>query len=919
MILEGFEIENWSCIKHLVVSDLPPTGIVVLHGPNGTGKSSIVEALRACLMDYKSTSKAIELRFPKNSTDKPRISVTFRSQGITWKITKQFNSKESKLESRMATSHWKLETADPSEAHERTRQLTGGSESNLGLHQLLWLTQAKFHLPEPKKFDANVQSRLREVLGVLQTPLDDRFIRKVKEEWSHFYAAIYKPGTNPKLKKDCPLDKLRKELERCQGEFNRLEEEFQSFEKRMERSNNLEVLVREMKKQREGKIATLDGLQQEFENSLKRLENHRRALERVAESEKNLADAKSGLKRRVLAENKVHTLDKLVSAAVTDVEEKGRQLELAEQQLRNLRMDLQALGNKERDFHARLSEVSERRQWLTLQKDAHGARERLLQVEQLAEGLEKLKKQARSRPAPDEKQVKQLQENRTKASQARAALDAAAMALALFPEQGAAPAQLAIDGGPVTEVGPSSKSFSIHYRAKVAIPGWGRAELTRGTDARSLDQIEKDLLALDHQFAEGLAPFGLPVSDPTALDQLLVLAAEKKVRDPELQLHQSDFTRLAPKGIDFLREEMAQLDKRVLAGAPNSTNLDNLTDASDLDRAALSINNEIKSIRQNSKSIENQIENIECAVNGPSQNGMIQGLRQKKAEAGEKLAGSKAAADVLRNELERMLTTEQINHEIQAAQNALEEACADLESAKLTEDEETVNIRLNAAKDSLQAIQTQLETVQTEFDQIKGAIGRSEGLHQRRAAVEARLEELKGRTEREELDAKAWDHLYALFEECREKQLGTVMGPIHDRVINWMCLLRIGGYQSIRFNDQFLPDTLIADGGATELNLEEESTGTIEQIALMVRLALGSTLSTNEEPVVALLDDPLTHSDVVRLDRMRAVLKSAAAGNPDTTPPAGPLQILILTCHPEWFSLDGAKTIDLASLMRREH
>jgi len=95
------------------------------------------------------------------------------------------------------------------------------------------------------------------------------------------------------------------------------------------------------------------------------------------------------------------------------------------------------------------------------------------------------------------------------------------------------------------------------------------------------------------------------------------------------------------------------------------------------------------------------------------------------------------------------------------------------------------------------------------------------------------------------------------------------------------------------------------------LTLEEESTGTIEQIALMVRLALGSTLSTPEEPVVAALDDPLTHSDVIRLDRMRAVLRNASVGDPSSTPPAGPLQIVIFTCHSEWFAVDGAKIIDL--------
>ena len=139
------------------------------------------------------------------------------------------------------------------------------------------------------------------------------------------------------------------------------------------------------------------------------------------------------------------------------------------------------------------------------------------------------------------------------------------------------------------------------------------------------------------------------------------------------------------------------------------------------------------------------------------------------------------------------------------------------------------------------------------------------------------------------------------------------MGPIHDRLLRWMRLLRIGNYRSIAFNDQFLPEKLIASDGATELMLGEESIGTIEQIGLMVRLALGSALSTAAEPVVTMLDDPLTHSDVRRLDLMRAVLKNASLGDPGTTPPAGPLQILVFTCHPEWFAVDGAKIIDLSN------
>ena len=132
------------------------------------------------------------------------------------------------------------------------------------------------------------------------------------------------------------------------------------------------------------------------------------------------------------------------------------------------------------------------------------------------------------------------------------------------------------------------------------------------------------------------------------------------------------------------------------------------------------------------------------------------------------------------------------------------------------------------------------------------------------------------------------------------------MQPIQNRVTEWMRLLRIGNYQTLRFNDQFLPDQLIARDGGWELPLADESTGTIEQIGLMARLALGAALSSAEQPAVAILDDPLTHSDRYRLSQMRAVLRDAAQGHPTANPPTGPLQILVFTCHPEWFEVDGA-------------
>jgi len=935
MILEGFEIENWSCIKRIAVDGLPSTGVIVLHGPNRTGKSSIIEALRACLMDAKSTSKALGRGFTKNSSEKPRVSVTFRAAGASWKITKQFNSKNSKLERRTTTGDWKLETDDPSEAHERTRVLTGGSASNLGLHQLLWLTQAEFHLPDPKKFDAGVQAQLRDILGVLQTPLDDRFLARVKETWACWFGVRSKPGEKPKLKKDCALDKALTAHETQRKELDQIEERYRSYEKMIERSSDLEVLSRNLRRQHAASKQVRDGLQEEYERSLTRLNDHQVALEHANGAEKKLEAAQAERQKRVDSEEQFHETERYAEIANRQVEKANGQLRAAQQRLRDLSEAIQGLRNVGRELQDRRNEVTNRLQRLALKERVDTLRENLRRAECANSELEFLKGQAREHPGPDPATLKTLEDNRTEAGRLRANLEAAAIALTLAPESGAAVARLVIDGAAAVEAGtPTSGTpvrCSVRRRAEITIPGWGRAELTRGSDARSLYQIEHDLNELDHAFADGLAPFGIAAGDPAPLDRLRDLAAEKKVRDPEMKSKKDEIGRLAPRGVDRLQEEAGELENRLLAteaGAESAVGDNDLPSATgELERLATQLKETIDANDNKILAAEELVRTLETEIDGtPNSEAaagkkkpktdisekMVLGLRQQEADAKAALSAFNATASVRRSELERMLTAEQIEQEIRDAAEALDRARSELETARLSDSEKTIRDRIAAADEGLHALQERLNEAQRDFHQIEGALQQTEGLHQERTSAAVRFGKLTREAERERLEADAYDRLYALFEECRDKQLGTVMGPIHDRVLHWMRLLRISEYESIRFNDQFLPERLIAGDGAMELTLEEESTGTIEQIALMVRLALGSTLSTPEEPVVAVLDDPLTHSDVIRLDQMRGVLRKASVGDSSSTPPAGPLQIVVFTCHSEWFAMDGAKIIDLS-------
>src|SRR5262249_8104904 len=155
-----------------------------------------------------------------------------------------------------------------------------------------------------------------------------------------------------------------------------------------------------------------------------------------------------------------------------------------------------------------LSRLDELRRWLTLEEQAKTRRENLQRADRTATELEHLKRQARERPAPDAAIVKELEDNRARAAHSQAELDAAAIAVLVVPDPGAVSPSLAIDGAQSLEAGQRSDGqpivCSVRRRAEIVVPGWGRVELTRGSNTRSLDQIERDVNDLEARFAEAL-------------------------------------------------------------------------------------------------------------------------------------------------------------------------------------------------------------------------------------------------------------------------------------------------------------------------------------------------------------------------------------------------------------------------------
>jgi len=911
MILEGFEIENWSCIRKVSVTGLPPTGVIVLHGPNRRGKSSIVQALRAGLMDYSSSTKALTSWYPRGTSEKPVVSVTFRAGGTSYRIKKHFGSSKSELASRTTADAWKTETTSATDAHDRTCSLVGGNDSGKGLHQMLWLTQAEFRLPEAKKFDANVQAQLRGILGILQTPLDDRFLERVKKRWNTWYSGQRKSGKQQDIKSGCKLAEHIAKLETENKERQEAENKFKEIEDFLQKTIDLELSKRDLDRQLTDQTKALVVVREEHGRSHARIESRRHAESNFKTAEKELQAAEDEQKLRSDAASRLVDHEKAIEPAQKKLDGFQQKAQgLASRQVIE-RERLKTLREEKRSLRKRSDRIADALQALQDRESLNLAEGQLRDVQAIATEITALEQYLLDNPVPDKKSLDALGANRQQLAQLQAEQKAASIELSLVPEPGAASTRLSIDGGSQQEIS-SIASHQIRRKAELHIEGWGRIGIDRGASKVDLDQIDDDLKLCKNEFADAMAPFGISAIDPGAMDQIIQRNAARGLKAEELDKKKKQFKALASKGLAPFQSKVVELQTRLKDVATEEMSGDDPLPSERCELQSLAA-----TVKKQFDAKEHEIELAEASDKVTQTD--LAAVRQDESVAKADLAGCNAKAEVSRDELGRLQTESQIVTRVEEATAALATAQTSLKDTELTNEELTIVERLHAEEEAVVAIERQIVDVAEKYNRIKGRLEGSEGSHAQRSAIAARVEELERSIARDLLEKDAVDRLYALFEECREKQLGSVMTPIHDRVMNWLRVLDIGDYKEMRFNDAFLPDKLMTRDGTGEFSISEESTGAQEQIGMLVRLGLGSVLTSANDPAVAILDDPLTHCDIGRLNRMRVILRRIAEGDSTLTPPAGPMQIVILTCHPEWFRDDKATVIDLedAAIMSR--
>lgn len=909
MILRDVHVENWCCIRELDLGDLPE-GIVVLHGPNRTGKSSLVLALRSCLFDceHDSNNKEIKRSLPWNGSGPPKVVVTFTTGGQEYRLTKVFSKKKdgTALLEKKVGALWRVEQSAPKEASRRARELLGASSSNAGLNQLLWLSQGEVGLPNQKDLDDNLQRQLSKVLGDMVTGRDFDF----KNELNERYARWFTPGG--KYKEASLIGQWEKLKEERLRTWNDEQRKLHLWEDGLRRLEECEAELPVQKRSVDIACKEAEALRAEHERSKDRRQLYNSAVAARETAASILKQAEDVQAKHRAAQERVVDLERALTSA-REAEEAARalrsQLDTAhKEQVRQVTEAIEA----ERLHQPIRDSIDDCRKLLTIAQRLQQIENELGTVDTVAMRIGELEVQLKDATAPDEKTLDGLRKTQRQMASMRAQLEAAALRMAVTLDD---PSRLtiALDGQAAQAVDllPGEKrTWSPRQRADIVLEGVGTIELGRMQQDLDLEQCARDLDRQRREFEDAVRSYEENPADDACLDRLAERRVQRNSWTNQLKELRKELHKLAPEGRSALEAD------RITSTNQRRLVLERRPHLADWNGTMADVDESEKEFKLRAAELEQTRKRHEA--NAPATLTLLQNAETDLQAKKLTVAAADASLQAGRDELKRMGDEADVLSKLGQARNDLAIAEEAVAKNKLSEAEETIEGRCAEAESALGERKRRLSELQEQLIGLRGFLQGNEGLHARVTDAESSMNEAEAALAREKREADAHKRLRELFDECRETKVQAVMGPIASRVLDWSRKIGLCEYEEVRFGDRFLPEGIVMGSAAEQaVPFEDESYGTAEQLSLFVRLALGGILA-KDEPVVAILDDPLAHADAAKHRSILNVLRLAAEGNPAWTPAAGRLQIIILTCHPDRFDhLPGARHIDLARMMKR--
>ncbi len=368
MQFRRIELENWRGLYDSSLSLDLGKSLNVIVGPNESGKSTALEALRLALTTKASSRKGEVKDLQPWDTDlKPRVEIEFRANGSDYRVEKTYlkSSGNASFSERLEGGEW-TKIAEDDDAHSRFLRTLELTESE-GFFRTLWVPQGE---NLALKVSEGLQSRIEEAVGTATSELGDKILdyARSKVGGPETRGWLTKKRRNPGS--GSPWRETLDRLEKLRGELKDLEEKREKHFERLEKiadlrdkKNELEGKRRkkeeELKKQRRMK-KEWDG----FRKLKKKAEEARRWHDRLGKAKRDWDDKINELSE---GEEKIDSLRKKIDSfkerkkeKVSEKEEREVDLGSTRDKLNELRAELGYLrGLRAARLNERIERIEE--------------------------------------------------------------------------------------------------------------------------------------------------------------------------------------------------------------------------------------------------------------------------------------------------------------------------------------------------------------------------------------------------------------------------------------------------------------------------------------------------------------------------------------------------------------------------------
>lgn len=851
-------------------------GINLFVGPNESGKSTLVDAVRAAFFErYKSGS--VEYLQPwGDSSAAPEVELAFDWQGARWLLNKRFLNKP-RCDLVVNGAHFSETDAEDKLAELFGYQfaLKGASRPEVqGIPGLLWVQQGTIQdIRDPVGHAGNqLQSALGTSLGEVAASAGDELTDALEKERGQWLTRTGKPTGDYKAVMDACLSgraKLSDLDAQIAGyreqvdELGRLREQRQAIDQRQPWQDE-----RRLASEAQQHLGEVNGWQAEQQQDQAKLDDRQRSQELCRQQIRGFeADGKQLAKR---------------AAAKTKAQEQVAGSEERQPQVDARLLQATAAYETARTAAAKSRKQAERVRLQndhdTLAANLAASRKALKQARDVQKTLVGLRAQYQT-CVIDEKALAKLKRCRGKLDEFAIRRDSLATRLQfdLLPGKRVAVGEESVTG----------KGERLLLEAtEIAIPKIGTLRLQPGgTDIAAL---VRDQERAQEQHDSLLAQLGIAT---LAEGEQRVTASRDLMG--QIERDAARLEGMVPEGVDALAAQCDLDDVRLKALSCKLADLpEAMPDAADEAAAEVALataNTRLKAVEQAARELEHDLAmaNQALATAGEEWEQLNAELaspeyKQRVKNANDQLVSLNAEAASLADA-------------ITARQQQIDAAHPDVLQQDVDRHTRSADAMERAAgerKQSITRLEARLETL--------GAQGLEEERNTRQQEVESnerRRDELTRRT-------AALDLLRGLLKNKRQALTRQLQAPLQKHLDHYLKLLF--PHASLTVDEHLTPQMLtrqqsvVAEDGA----VESLSYGTREQMGLISRLAYADLLREAGKPTLIILDDALVHSDAGRLTQMKRILFDAATRH----------QVLLFSCHPDnWRDL-GVAARDLRAL-----